>query len=82
MDIRFLFLVIAISVIALLYYIILPKLNVTKHTGLVLRSVIFFAIIGYLSYDFYMKEKYSYLIVLALGSIAFIFMMISVKKKE
>ena len=50
--------------------------------GLLIRAIIFFAIIAFLAVDFYMKEKYSYMLALLLGSIAFVFIIRMMKKDK
>ncbi len=71
----------AILVAIIFYYVILPKLNLSKQSGKIVRAALFFVMMGYLAYDFYLKEKYGYIAVLVAGSIAFV-LMLNAKKKE
>ena len=50
--------------------------------GLLIRAILFFGCIAFLAYDFYTKEKYSYMIALVLGSIAFVFIIRMMKNKK
>jgi hypothetical protein len=67
---------------ALLFYVLLPKLNPSQKTGLIIRAVLFFSMICYLAYDFYTKGKYWYILVLVGGSIAFAMMLFNNKNKD
>jgi hypothetical protein len=71
----------AVVFVILFFYVILPKLNLTHQSGKIVRAVLFFGMMGYLAYDFYLKEKYGYIAVLAAGSVAFV-MLLNAKKKE
>ncbi|MES2560916.1 MAG: hypothetical protein V4590_14315 [Bacteroidota bacterium] len=72
----------AILVGMIFYYLILPRLNQQKRLNRIIKTILFLGIIGYLSYDFYLKEKYGYLLVLAGGSIAFLVFLFSRKSEE
>lgn len=74
-------LVLAVAAVVAFFYIILPKLNLRVETGKWIRGILFSAVILYLAYDFYLKEKYTWIAVLAAGSIAF-FMLLTAKKSE
>ncbi len=71
----------AVIIIILFFYVILPKLNLTHQSGKIVRALLFFGMMGYLAYDFYLKEKYGYIAVLVAGSLAFV-MLLNAKKKE
>ncbi|MCU0442029.1 MAG: hypothetical protein MUE96_06500 [Bacteroidia bacterium] len=71
----------AVVAIVLVFYVILTKLKLAQQNGLWLRAVLFFAMMGYLAYDFYMREKYGYIAFLAIGSIAFV-LLLRAKKRE
>ncbi len=45
------------------------------------KLVIFILMAAYLAYDFTNKEKWTYLVVLALGSFAFVVLILDAKKK-
>jgi hypothetical protein len=80
---KLLLLVGVVVFVTLFYFLLLPKLNIKTQSGIVFRAVVFFAMMGFLSYDFYTKEKYGYILVLAAGSIAFMVVMLrSGKNKE
>lgn len=68
--------------VGLFYFLLLPKLNIKSQSGMVFRAVVFFAMMGFLAYDFYTKEKYGYILILVAGSIAFIVVMLRNKNKE
>jgi uncharacterized membrane protein YfcA len=68
--------------VALFYFLLLPRLSMKQQSGMVFRAVVFFALIGYLTYDFYTKEKYWYILVLVAGSIAFAVMIRNRGKQE
>lgn len=67
---KVIYLGLAMLVVVLIIYVLIPRLK--GNTQLITRAVIFFGAILFLAVDFYLKEKYSYMIALALGSIGFI----------
>jgi len=69
----------AVAAIVLFFYVVLPKLNLSHKSGMLFRGLLFFGMMGYLAYDFYMKEKYGYILVLVAGSIAFILLLTAKK---
>lgn len=71
----------AVLVIVLFFYVMLPKLNLKHKSNIIFKGFLFFGMMGYLAYDFYQKEKYWYILVLAGGSIAFV-MLLFAKKSE
>jgi hypothetical protein len=82
MDAKLLWLIIAVVIIVIFFYVVLPKLKLGHKSGIVFRSILFGAMISYLTYDFIQKEKYSYLIVILLGSIGFVLMVTNMKSKK
>jgi hypothetical protein len=70
------------AIVAVFYFFLLPRFKMEQRSGILFRAILFFAMIGYLAYDFYMREKYGYIIMLAAGSIAFIFVLRSYRKKD
>lgn len=72
---------IAILVIVI-YYFLVKKISPSQKSGMLVRGVLFFAMIGYLAYDFYTKEKYWYILILAAGSVAFVMLLLSQKNKR
>jgi hypothetical protein len=72
----------AIACFVFIFYVLLPKLNLDIQTGKWIRAVLFFAIMGYLAYDFYTKEKYMYIAFLVAGSIAFVLLLKAKKSTE
>ncbi len=74
---------VAIAILAILvYYFLIKKMSPAQKSGILVRGVLFFGMIGYLTYDFYTKEKYWYILVLAAGSIAFVILLLSQKNRE
>lgn len=73
----------ALTILAgmLFYYLLLPKLNKSGAYANLFKALLFLGAVGFLAYDFYSKGKYSYLIVLAGGSIA-VFVFLLRKKGE
>lgn len=71
----------AVVLVIVFFYVILPKLNLSLQSGKIVRALLFFGMMGYLAYDFYLKEKYGFIAVLAAGSVAFV-MLLNAKKKE
>lgn len=67
---KVIYLGLAMLAVVLIIYVLLPKFK--GNTPLIFRTVLFFAAMLFLAYDFYMKGKYLYMIALGLGSIAFI----------
>jgi hypothetical protein len=78
---KVLWLVGVVVLVILFFYVVLPKLNLNHKSGMIFRGILFFSMMGYLAYDFYMKEKYWYILVLVAGSIAFV-MLLFAKKSE
>lgn len=72
----------AVLVIVLFFYVVLPMLNLKHKTNIIFKGFLFFGMMAYLSYDFYMKEKYWYILVLAGGSVAFVMLLFARKKDE
>lgn len=75
-------LVLAVLGIVVFFYVVLPKINLAPNSAIMVRAILFFAMIGYLAFDFFRKGKYGYLIFLGLGSIAFISLLRSNRKKK
>lgn len=75
------YLILAVAAIVIFMYVILPKLNVNANTGKIGRAIVFLGIMIYLGIDFYLKEKYWYLLVLGLGTIGFLLMLKDSKPK-
>jgi hypothetical protein len=72
----------AVAVVILFFYVLLPKLNLTHQSGMFLRGLLFFSMMGYLAYDFYIKEKYWYILVLVAGSVAFLMLLLAKKSDD
>jgi hypothetical protein len=82
MEMKLMLMLFAAVICAGILFIILSRSKSNQSRAVWIRSIIFFGIIAYLAYDFCMKEKYSILIVLALGSIAFIVITRDMVKKD
>ncbi len=67
--------------VVLFMYVILPKLKLNLNQGKALRAAIFAGIIIALAIDFIQKERYWYLVILALGSIGFGVMLYDSRRK-
>jgi hypothetical protein len=72
----------SVLVIVLFFYVVLPKLNLKHQSNIIFKGLLFFGMMGYLAYDFYMKEKYWYILVLAVGSVAFLMLLFARKSEE
>lgn len=62
-------------------YFLLRKVNITATQKKWVRIVLFGSMISFLAFDFYSKQKYALLIILALGFIAFVYMILKSKDK-
>ncbi|MFN5544068.1 MAG: hypothetical protein ACK49O_02510 [Bacteroidota bacterium] len=82
MDAKLVWLTLAVVIIVIFFYLVLPKLNLGHKSGIMFRTIIFGAMMSYLTYDFIQKEKYSYLIVIVLGIIGFVLMVTNMKSKK
>lgn len=71
----------AVVFVVVVFYVVLPKLKLAQQNGLWIRAILFFSMMGYLAYDFYMREKYGYIAFLAIGSIGFV-LLLRAKKRE
>ncbi len=65
----------------LLVYLVLPKLFKNYQTEKGIKLLIFYAMMGYLSYDFYLKEKYLYILFFAIGAAVFTYLVVIAKRK-
>ena len=74
-------LLVVVTLVVVFMYVILPKLKLGLNQGKIFRAAIFCGILVWLGFDFYMKEKYWYLLILALGAFGFFSMLISSKQK-
>jgi hypothetical protein len=82
MDAKLVWLTLAVVIIVIFFYLVLPKLNLGHKSGIMFRTIIFGAMMSYLTYDFIQKGKYSYLIVIVLGIIGFVLMVTNMKSKK
>jgi hypothetical protein len=81
MDQKLVYLLLAVAAIVVFMKVILPKLNLNVNQGKVLRAILFLGMMIWLGIDFYLKEKYWYILFLALGTIAFLMMLKDSRKK-
>ncbi|MCG9880880.1 MAG: hypothetical protein MH472_09815 [Bacteroidia bacterium] len=74
--------IILIGLAIALVYFILPKLfkNYSLEKGI--KLVLLYAVMIYLSVDFYKQEKYGYIVFFAVGAIMFTYLSFIAKKKE
>lgn len=72
----------AVLFVVLFFYVVLPMLNLKHKTNIIFKGFLFFGMMAYLCYDFYLKEKYWYILVLAGGSVAFVMLLLAKKKEE
>jgi hypothetical protein len=82
MDQRLVYLILAVVAIVVFMKIILPKLNLNINQGKILRAILFLGMMIWLGIDFYLKEKYWYIIFLLLGTAAFLLMLKDSKQKD
>lgn len=60
--------------IVVFMYVILPRIgDAQSKSGKIVRLILFLMVVGYLGFDFYTKGKFGFLLIIALGSFAFIF---------
>lgn len=81
MDQKLVYLLLAVSAIVVFMKVILPKLNLNINQGKILRAILFLGMMIWLGIDFYLKEKYWYILFLVLGTLAFLMMLKDSKKK-
>lgn len=81
MDQKLVYLLLAVVAIVVFMKIILPKLNLNINQGKILRAILFLGMMIWLGIDFYLKEKYWYILFLVLGSVAFLMMLKDSRKK-
>jgi hypothetical protein len=82
MELKLILLLFMAIICAGIVYVILTRVKSHQRRAVWIRSVLFFGIVSYLTYDFLLKEKYMFLIALALGSIAFIAVMRDMFRKD
>jgi hypothetical protein len=58
-----------IALTALLFYAIFPRKRESK---VLLQSFLFAAMLGYLGVDYFLKEKFGFVLILFLGAVAFV----------
>ncbi|MFN3445515.1 MAG: hypothetical protein ACK44D_07235 [Bacteroidia bacterium] len=81
MDQKLVYLLLAVAAIVVFMKVILPKLNLNMNQGKILRAILFLGMMIWLGIDFYLKEKYWYILFLVLGSVAFLMMLKDSRKK-
>jgi hypothetical protein len=64
-----------------LVYLVLPRLFKNYSTEKGFKLALFYGMMAYLSYDYYQKEKYYYIIFFAVGAIIFTYLIWIAKKK-
>ena len=72
----------SVLVIVLFFYVVFPKLNLKHQSNIIFKGLLFFGMMGYLAFDFYIKEKYWYILVLAGGSVAFLMLLFARKSED
>lgn len=82
MDQKLVYLLLAVLAIVVFMKVILPKLNLNVNQGKLLRAIFFLGMMIWLGIDFYLKEKYWYILFLVLGTAAFLMMLKESKQKE
>ncbi|OYU95811.1 MAG: hypothetical protein CFE21_11785 [Bacteroidetes bacterium B1(2017)] len=70
-----------ILVAILMVYVILPKVLKNYSLEKAVKLVLVYAMMGYLSYDFYLKEKYYYIIFFAIGAGLYTYLIAIAKRK-
>jgi hypothetical protein len=80
MTINQILLIASALVIALLVFLLLRKTHISFNGKKWIRIILFGCMISYLAFDFYTKQKYALLVVLALGSVAFVYMVLRAKE--
>jgi energy-converting hydrogenase Eha subunit A len=69
--------------IVVFMYMVLPRIgDAQSKSGKWTRLILFTIVVGYLALDFYSKGKFGFLIIIALGSIAFIFALFGTGKRK
>lgn len=81
MDQKLVYLLLVVVAIVVFMKVILPKLNLNINQGKILRAILFLGMMIWLGIDFYLKEKYWYILFLVLGSVAFLMMLKDSKMK-
>ncbi len=66
----------------LLVYIVFPRLFKNYQAEKGVKLMILYFILGYLSYDFYLKEKYLYVGFFVVGAALYTYLTIIAKKKS
>lgn len=81
MDQKLVYLLLVVVAIVVFMKIILPKLNLNINQGKILRAILFLGMMIWLGIDFYLKEKYWYILFLVLGTVAFLMMLKDSRRK-
>lgn len=82
MDQKLMYLLLAVLAIVVFMKVTLPRLNLNVNQGKVFRAILFLGMMIWLGIDFYLKEKYWYILFLAFGSVGFLLMLKDSKQKE
>ena len=72
----------AVVALLLFFYFVSPRMRLISYRSNINRSIIFFGMMAFLAYDFYVKEKYSFIVILLLGSFGFVYFLLKSKKKS
>jgi hypothetical protein len=82
-TIQVILILLLLGAILVFMYVILPRIgDASSKSGKLVRAILFLIVVGYLSYDFYIKGKYAFLAVLVIGSLAFFKALFSVRKDK
>jgi hypothetical protein len=81
MDQKLMYLLLAVLAIVVFMKVVLPKLSLNVNQGKLLRAILFLGMMIWLGIDFYLKEKYWYILFLVLGSVGFLLMLKDSKQK-
>lgn len=65
-----------------LVYFILPKLFKNYEIEKGIKLLLIYIMMGYLSYDFFLKEKFIYIPFFVIGAITYTYMVVIAKKKQ
>jgi hypothetical protein len=69
--------------IVVFMYVILPRIgDAQSKSGKLVRLILFLMVVGYLAFDSYTKGKYGFLIIIGLGSFAFVFALFGIGKRK
>ncbi len=80
-NINYVYIIGMIALSLLMVYFVLPRFFKNYQTEKGIKLLLCYGMMAYLSYDFYLKEKYLYIPFFIVGAIVFTYLIVIAKRK-